>query len=186
MQRRRVGHLYSEGAWLFVTWHLHGSLPPARYPPPGKPPAGKGSVWMDRYLDTSRQGPRFLRQPEVAGLVVETLQGGVESGYYDLRAFVVMGNHVHVLLRPLQPAGWVLQWLKGTTARGANQILGRTGQPFWQRESYDHWVREERQLQRIVAYIENNPVHAGHAREPSQYRWSSASEGGELKFAAAR
>ena len=186
MPRRRLPHLYPQDGWLFVTWHLHGSLPPARYPPPGKPSAGKAFVWMDRYLDTARQGPMFLGRPEVARLVVGALQRGLERGYYDLRAFVVMRNHVHVLLRPLQATAPLLQWLKGSTAREANQVLGRTGQPFWQRESYDHWVREERQLERIVVYIENNPVQAGLATIPSQYRWSSAWKDGELKFAAAR
>jgi putative DNA methylase len=141
---------------------------------------------MDRYLDTARQGPMFLRRPEVAALVVNALRRGVELGYYDLRAFVIMGNHFHVLLRPRQQVSRLLQWLKGSTARGANQVLARTGQPFWCRESYDHWVREERQLERIAAYIENNPVQAGLAPDPSQYRWSSAWQGGELKFAAAR
>jgi REP element-mobilizing transposase RayT len=92
-----------------------------------------------------------------------------------------------VLIRPRQRASSVLQWLKGTTAREANLILARTGQPFWQRESYDHWVRDTVELERVVAYIENNPVTAGLVAEPSLYRWSSAWRGdGELKFAAAR
>jgi len=170
---------------LFVTWHLYGSLPAALYPPPGKSSAGRAFVWMDRYLDTARHGPGFLRRPEVAGLVTEALRRGVELGYYDLRAFVIMANHVHVLLRPIRRAGWVLQWLKGGTARSANQLLARTGQPFWQRESYDHWVRGEQRLQRIVRYIEDNPVKAGLAAEACQYRWSRACRDGELKLAAA-
>jgi putative transposase len=171
---RRLPHIYPEGAWLFVTWHLHGSLPQARYPPPGKPSAGKAFVWMDRYLDTTQLGPMYLKRPELAQLVVEALAQGREKGLYDLRAFAVMGNHVHILIRPLQETSRVLQWLKGTTARDANLILARTGQPFWQRESYDHWVRDELELERIVAYIENNPVQAGLAANPSEYRWSSA------------
>ena len=141
---------------------------------------------MDRYLDTSGQGPMYLRRPQVAGLIVSALQRGVTMGLYDLRAFVVMGNHVHVLFRPRQQASRVLQWLKGTTAREANQLLTRTGKPFWQRESYDHWVRDERQLERVAAYIENNPVRAGLAAEAFQYPWSSAWRDGELKFAGAR
>jgi REP element-mobilizing transposase RayT len=76
-------------------------------------------------------GPAFLRQPEVAGLVVAALRRGLDLGLYDLRAYVVMSNHVHVLFRPQRPAGRVLQWLKGTTARDANQMLARTGRPFW-------------------------------------------------------
>ena len=138
---------------------------------------------MDRYLDTTRVGPMFLLRPEVASLVVEALRRGAAAGLYDLRAFAVVSNHVHVLLLPRQGASRVLQWIKGTTAREANLALDRTGQPFWQRESYDHWVKDEREMRRITAYIESNPVTAGLAAEPSQYRWSSA---GELKFAAAR
>ena len=184
---RRLPHVYPDGAWLFVTWHLHGSLPQARYPPADKLSAGKAFVWMDRYLDTTRLGPMFLKHLEVADLIVETFGCGCEKGMYDLRAFVVMANHVHVLIRPRQQASRVLQWLKGTTAREANLILARTGQPFWQRESYDHWVRDTVELERVVAYIENNPVTAGLVAEASLYRWSSAWRGdGELKFAAAR
>ena len=174
MTRRRLRHIYPEGAWLFVTWHLHGSLPRALYPPPGKPSAGKAFVWMDRYLDTTRLGPAFLRRPDVADLVVATLRRGSDMQLYDLRAFVVMSNHVHILYRPQQPVSRVLQWLKGTTARSANRTLARTGAPFWQRESYDHWVRDDRELERIAAYIESNPVKAGLTAEKSQYRWSSA------------
>jgi REP element-mobilizing transposase RayT len=180
MPRRRLPHIYPEGGWLFVTWHLHGSLPQALYPPPGKPSAGKAFVWMDRYLDTTRQGPMYLRQLEVAALIVEALRRGLAMKLYELRAFVIMGNHVHVLFRPEQQASRALQWLKGTTAREANQFLSRTGKPFWQRESYDHWVRDERELARIAAYIENNPVQAGLTAEASQYKWSSAWKGEEL------
>lgn len=174
MTRRRLPHIYPEDAWLFVTWHLHGSLPQALYPPPGKPSAGKAFVWMDRYLDTTRLGPAFLRRPDVADLVVATLRRGLAMELYDLRAFVVMSNHVHVLFRPRGPVSRALHWLKGTTARSANRMLARTGTPFWQRESCDHWVRDKRELERIVAYIENNPVKARLAVERSQYRWSSA------------
>jgi REP element-mobilizing transposase RayT len=131
---------------------------------------------MDRYLDNTRVGPAFLRRPEVAGLIVAALRRGLDMGLYDLRAFAVMSNHVHLLFRPQQQASRVLQWLKGTTAREANQILARSGRAFWQRESYDHWVRDQRELERIAAYIENNPVKAGLATERSRYRWSSAWE----------
>lgn len=64
---------------------------------------------MDRYLDTTRLGPAFLRGPKIADLVVATLRRGLEMGLYDLRAFVVMSNHVHVLFRPQRPVSRVLQ-----------------------------------------------------------------------------
>jgi hypothetical protein len=64
--------------------------------------------------------------------------------------------------------------LKGSTARSANCILGRTGQPFWQDESYDHYLRQGEPLDRIIAYIERNPVSAGLVSSPELWPWSSA------------
>jgi hypothetical protein len=64
--------------------------------------------------------------------------------------------------------------LKGATARQANLALGRTGQPFWQEESYDRLVRNGEEFRRIQRYIEYNPVKACLAASPEQYEWSSA------------
>ena len=145
---------------------------------------------MDRYLDTTRDGPMYLHRQEVAQIVVESLKRGVELGHYDLRAYVVMANHVHVLLLPKVAPGRLLQSLKGVTAREANRLLGRTGESFWQRESYDHWVRDTGELERIVAYIENNPVKAGLIARAEDYPWSSTTEGkaggAETSLGAAR
>ncbi|HEU4389053.1 MAG TPA: hypothetical protein VFV34_14730, partial [Blastocatellia bacterium] len=66
------------------------------------------------------------------------------------------------------------QRLKGYTAREANRILKRTGLPFWQRESFDHWPRSDAEFVRIIAYIENNPVKSGLCKKPEDWRWSSA------------
>src|SRR5258708_31962375 len=151
--RRRLPHLHPEGAWLFVTWHLHGSLPHGLYPPAGKLNAGAAFVWMDRQLDRASTGPLYLRQEPIAQLVVDSLHKGVQLGHYRLGAFVVMANHVHVLLLPLINPSRLLQSLKGFTAREANRILGRTGEPFWQAESYDHWVRDQEEFHPITAYI---------------------------------
>jgi REP element-mobilizing transposase RayT len=149
--------------------------PSARqYPPPHKLSAGQAFVWMDRHLDTTCSGPLFLRQEAIASLVADSLFRGVELGHYQLGAFVLMANHVHVLLLPLISPSRLLKSLKGYTAREANRRLGGTGEPFWQRESYDHWVRDEAEWKRIAAYIENNPVKAGLVSRAEEYRWSSA------------
>jgi putative transposase len=129
---------------------------------------------MDRYLDGAATGPVFLKQPQLASMIINSLHKGVALGHYDLGAFVIMSNHVHVLLRPLIAPSRLLQSLKGFTAREANRLLGRTGEPFWQAESYDHWVRDEEQYKRITKYIENNPVNAGLVERPEHYPWSSA------------
>ena len=89
-----------------------------------------------------------------------------------------MPNHVHLVCTPLpredgtyQPLHRVLQSLKRHTARQANRILGRQG-PFWQAESYDHVVRDEAELVRIVEYLINNPVKAGLIADGLSWPWT--------------
>jgi putative transposase len=176
--RRRLPHHYPEGKWLFVTCHLHGSLPHAKYPPPGKINSGAAFVWMDRYLDSAGTGPMYLAQEPIARLVLASLRRGVTLGHYDLAAYTVLPNHLHLLLLPKIASSRLLQSLKGATAREANRILSRTGDSFWQAESYDHWVRDEDEWQRIATYIEDNPVKAGLVKHAEDYPWSSAFERG--------
>ncbi len=89
-------------------------------------------------------------------------------------AWVVMPNHVHLLITPCVELPKIMHSVKGFTAREANRLLGRTGSPFWQKEFFDHWIRNEREFERIRAYIERNPVTAGLAASPEEYCWSSA------------
>jgi putative transposase len=182
--RRRLPHVYTEGAPLFFTWHLHGSVPASLLPPPGPLTSGEAFAWLDRQLDSLRHGPMYLRQPDIARVVVDSIHKGVELGHYELSAYVVMANHVHLLVRPLVAPDRLLKSLKGATARHANRLLARTGEPFWQKESYDHWVRNEIEFQRIRRYVENNPVKAGLVRNPEDFPWSSA--GVEMSLDAAR
>jgi putative transposase len=174
MSRRRLPHLYPEGKALFVTWHLHGSVPASRFPYGGAMSSGRAFVWIDQYLDKLQYGPLYLRQPEIARLMVTSIYKGVELAHYDLHAYAVMANHVHLLIEPRIMPSRLLKSLKGATAREANRILGRTGEPFWQKESYDHWVRNPTELGRIRTYIENNPVKAGLVAIAEEYPWSSA------------
>jgi REP element-mobilizing transposase RayT len=85
-----------------------------------------------------------------------------------------MPNHVHLLVAGAMAAEKWLRMLKGATARQANLLLGRTGKPFWQGESYDHLVRSDEEFGRIQSYIENNPVKAGLTAAPEEFPWSSA------------
>ena len=135
----------------------------------------------DRALDRPGLGPQWLRDPRIAALVVETIQIGEARDIgmswrycYEMDAWVVMPNHVHLLILPRVPVPAIMRWLKSWTAREANQLLGRSGQPFWQDESYDHWGRNRQQRDRIVRYIEDNPVSAGLVASAEQWSWSSA------------
>jgi REP element-mobilizing transposase RayT len=85
-----------------------------------------------------------------------------------------MPNHVHLLLTPRVSVSKLLGSLKVATAKRANLLLQRSGQPFWQDESYDRLVRDGDEFRRIQRYIEGNPVTALLAARPEQYAWSSA------------
>jgi REP element-mobilizing transposase RayT len=160
---------------MFITWRLHGSLPPNRAFPP-ETTAGRAFVAMDSILDHAIGGPLHLRRPEIASLMVEAIRHGEEHmGYYRSHAYVVMANHIHLLITPFVEVSKITHALNRFTARSANQILGLTGQPFWQDESYDHLVRDDSGFDRIVRYIENNPVKAGLVARPEDFPWSSAS-----------
>ena len=128
--RRRLPHLHPDGAYLFVTWRLYGSLPvePADviYPTPGHAFAAQ-----DRALARGH-GSRWLSDPRVAQRVVEAIRTGEsQKEFYELQAWSVMPNHVHLLILPRVTLPQITQWIKGRTAREANVLLGRTGGPFW-------------------------------------------------------
>jgi REP element-mobilizing transposase RayT len=95
---------------------------------------------------------------------------------YVLDDWVIMPNHVHIIIWPMPnfTLSKILHSRKTFTAREANRMLGRIGETFWQRESYDHWVRDQRQFNKIVSYIEDNPVRAGLCLSPADYPWSHA------------
>ena len=177
---RRLPHWDVIGEPLFVTFRLHGSLPATRvFAPEGLTTSGQAFVAMDRLLDTARGGPFYLRQPKIAELIIaELIDGQNRSHRYELHAFVVMPNHIHMLITPYLPSTRWLGPLKGFTAHEANLILGRKHQPFWQDESYDHLVRSRDEFARIRRYIEWNPVRAGLAVTPEQFPWSSAAGAG--------
>jgi len=169
---RRLPHLHSVGQPTFLTWRLDGSLPAGRsFPAAGS--SGRAFLAIDRVLDTASTGPLFLRMTEVARVVVDAIRYRDQQAY-QLHAFVVMPNHVHILITPLEEVSKVMHSLKRFTAREANLLLGRTGQPFWQDESYDRLVRDDSEFERIAGYIERNPVTAGLATMLEAFLWSSA------------
>lgn len=86
---------------------------------------------------------------------------------YELHAYCVMPNHVHVLMRAL-PDGTgnfymisdILKSLKQFTANQINKLLGRKGQ-VWDDYYFDRVIRDIKNYQNVVAYILANPVAAG-------------------------
>jgi REP element-mobilizing transposase RayT len=175
--RRYLPHWYPPGAPLFITWRLFGSLPRSvleLLERNKKLSEGKRFALADAELDRGSTGPLWLKEPRVAALLVETLRHGQKMKAFDLHAYVVMANHVHVLLTPKLDVVRILRGIKRRSAAEAKRVLGRSGRRFWAEESFDHWCRSEAEFARCKAYIERNPVKAGLVARPADWAWSSA------------
>ena len=128
---------------------------------------------IEFYLDQG-YGACYLRDAQIARMIEENLFN-FDGVKYKLHAWVVMPNHVHLLLTPRN--GYALEQIvhscKSYTANQANKILGRSGR-FWFPEAFDRFIRNQRHFENTFAYIENNPVKAGLCEKPSDWRYSSA------------
>jgi REP-associated tyrosine transposase len=174
--RRHLPHWQPPGQNLFITWRLFGSLPAKFRPPNAAKSDGKQFVSFDRELDRARIGPVWLSEPKVAEVAFRELRDShLHKNLFRLRAYVLMANHIHILIEPLAPLSKITHQIKGATAYRANLILSRTYQRFWQDESFDRWVRTPAEGEKIRKYIENNPVAAGLVTRPEDWPWSSAS-----------
>lgn len=127
---------------------------------------------LDEYLDRGF-GKAYLRDPRIAALVEADIRTFSEHEY-ELRAWVVMGNHVHVLIKPhgVQLGRIVAGWKKHT-GRLANRLLNRRGS-FWAADYFDLYMRNLEHERKTVRYIEGNPVRAKLVLEPTAWPWSSA------------
>ncbi len=132
----------------------------------------KRRIELEAYLDKGR-GECHLRRGDIAAVVEGSLlfRHGIE---YELRAWVIMPNHVHLLLGEQDVPMWRLvdAW-KGFTAKAANKLLGRKGQ-FWQEGYWDTYMRDEEHELRTRRYIEHNPTKARLVALAKEWPWSSA------------
>jgi REP element-mobilizing transposase RayT len=94
---------------------------------------------------------------------------------YELRAWVVMPNHVHAVVWPKPPhtLSKILHGWKSFTAHELNKLLSKKAVSFWQSESYDHLIRNDDDFHRCCQYTLMNPVNAGLCAEYHLWRWSS-------------
>lgn len=137
--KRCLPHWLPDEKAIFLTWRLRGSIP-VRRSETSPMSAGEKFAGVERLLDRGGCGPLWLKDARVAEIVVESiLKARDELRQFLLHGFSVMPNHVHLLITPKAQVRIVTRGIKGSTARRANELLGRKGQPFWQDESFDHW-----------------------------------------------
>jgi putative transposase len=183
--RRNLPHLFMDGGTLFLTYRLAGSLPAVvidklrmdherqQKQKPGL--KNKDGVFLsyDQLLDEQKNKIHHLADPRIAKICADQFHY-YNGKDYELDAFCIMSNHIHVAftLKPgARPVSKIMHSIKRYTARESNKILGRSGK-FWQDESYDHLVRDEQELSRIKDYIINNPVKAGLVKDWRDWKWT--------------
>jgi putative DNA methylase len=115
-----------------------------------------------------------LRDEAVARMV-QTALLHFDGLRYRLIAWVVMPNHVHVLIEtiPGHALSDIIHSSKSFTAKAANRILKRTG-VFWEQEYFDRVIRDENHFWNAVSYIQENPVKAGLVPLAAAWPYSSA------------
>jgi REP element-mobilizing transposase RayT len=175
-QRGYIPHCDFPGATQLVTLRLQDSMP-----------AGRRSEWaamlrladqrerrtqLEAYLDRGF-GACQLSDPTIATLAENALRF-FDGQRYQLQAWVMMPNHLHVLVDIWQtPMAEVAKSWKQFIARHANQQLRREGR-LWEREYWDTMIKDESHWRKAVHYIEANPVKAGFVQAASEWAWSSA------------
>lgn len=203
--RRYLPHFQPEGVSFFITGRLYGSLPQEalvrlkeekdaaynRIKRDCKDDASREeeirklhkrhfAKW-DQYLDSNFAEPQWLKEPEIAAIVTESLHRWDKKSY-DLVSYCIMPNHFHLVIdtsdevKYSKPLYAILHSIKSYTGHQANKVLNRTG-IFWQEESYDHVIRDAREFKNTIAYILENPVKAGLAEDWEQFPYSFVNEG---------
>jgi putative transposase len=212
--RRHLPHLYLPNAFYFTTFRLAGSLPVHAREELREKSRLQKKTWIsfvdyEKALENSTAKILWLADERVATLVADAIRyrDGID---YDLAAYCIMPNHVHLvfgvgqheLFEPVRQidnlsdksvseigkydllgdvrqvsnlstktVSEIMHSLKRYTARKANEILMRSG-PFWQDESYDHVIRDEAELERIIQYVIYNPAKAGLVKNWRDWKWS--------------
>jgi REP element-mobilizing transposase RayT len=142
---------------------------------------GKDAVffgWFDELIASSAEVPQILHRPDLAEIIVKSFIS-YDHKHYELLAYCIMLNHVHVLILPsrqpegeIYPPSHITYTWKRYTANQINAALNRKGS-LWQQESYDHLVMDEPKLNRVLDYIVQNPIMAGLTDrwDKWQYTW---------------
>jgi REP element-mobilizing transposase RayT len=166
-RRRRPPHRELAGFTYFVTFRVaRGRGHPFDLP---AAPVAPRAEFVGQALQPARLGP-----PGLAEAVEEAVLFRLGS-HCDIDAYVVMPDHVHLLITPTleRPLSAVLQGIRGSSARAVNTLRGTAGR-FWQDESFDHLIRNEADWLDKRDHILQNPVVAGLAPRVTDYPFTSA------------
>ncbi len=165
--RRNLPHLYFSEGIYFITYRLANSFPIY------KQIAAYSKKWAfdefavefekyDFHLSKIYNNVKYLADPQIAEICIRTIHFPNKKDY-NLICYCIMPNHIHLvfeLLKGNKGISKIMQSIKRISAKKSNIILNRSGK-FWQDESFDRWIRNEKELYYVIRYVLLNPVSAG-------------------------
>jgi len=153
MKYKHLHHVDLPNHYQFITFRTHESLDffLEKLTKQNKPNNMK-QLEIDKYLDASNNGS-YLNEAVLTYLYDFLINKNNEL--YELAAFNIMPNHVHLLFKPILQLTNVMQKLKGNSAYQINKMLNLKGR-FWANNYYDKLIRDERHFNVVYNYIKNN------------------------------
>lgn len=192
---RRLPHFHRVGATFFITTNLYGAIPKnilqklrvkrdslIEQIKQENQEDKERKIYMarrayfyelDTYLDACQNSPKYLAIPEVATIVEEEIRR-YDQQDYNLVAFTLMSNHIHLVLdfsiqlKQIIPfdldlytnVSEVMRKIKGSSSFHANKVIDNSGNPFWGASYYDRYIRDYNHFFGAVNYTINNVVKA--------------------------
>ena len=114
---------------------------------------------IDKYLDTSHKGSYFYDEliDKMREILLEK-----DTILYEVVVFVIMPNHIHIVIKQLDDLVKIVKYIKGKSAIQANKFLGKKGK-FWLDGYFDKAIRDEKHFNTVCEYVLNNPIKANLA-----------------------
>ena len=181
--RRNLPHLYFNDGIYFITYRLADSLTSDKVAEvkeviddrkiEDREKFKRLLKKYDKILDSGLYGKKHLANSVVAEICKHSLHY-LDGKDYKLICYCIMTNHIHLvfeLLKGNRGISKIMQSIKRTSARKSNLALKRNGK-FWQDESYDRLVRDDKELYFIIKYVLMNPVEAGLVENWSDWKYT--------------
>ena len=187
--RGRLPHWEVEEGRYFVTIHLHGAIPAdgvARIERMAqevnrqcdqKSADSSLSLMrtvfrdMEQWLDRADRNS-LLAEERIASMVMEAIRFRETEGRWIVYEFVLMPSHLHLFLSVLKETlKESIEDFKRWTGHQAAKLVDLPDGRFWQDEWFDHWSRSAEQDERIVRYIQQNPVVAGLVNNWQEWKY---------------
>lgn len=128
---------------------------------------------MEKYLNAG-SGSCALRDSSLASIVADELQA-LDDWQVKVPHYSIMPNHWHALIippsTPTRPLATIMKRIKGRSGLRISRTREQSG-PVWQREWFDHWIRNDTEWAKTIRYIQNNPVKAHLVTRWQDHHWT--------------